>query len=801
MIPVMLLIHLILIPFLSLVLSTPNSIHINHTLNKSPEINLLFFSDSGIDLNQISEGRVGEGWLLYYLPGHDYGNPSLVVYLLKQTTSSPAIAELYGSPPGLNYVPVRIEANEVTFEKSIKPTITITAPDGWWQKNGVINYNLEVQIYGPIYAMWGGGYDQKFGPQGWTALIEPGELGVQIRIGDINRDGIPDWELRSLLAKLSGRGDFRSNYAERKCDSPIELDLGVSPLWPFVAFDGSYEQLPGRLRPPIVVDWQAGKITHFSELVTVRNQNCSYSFYTIEPLEIGELNRVNFEAPLASYDLSGQGIGYPNLILRAEHYPAGDRWFNQSRRDFETIRYSWRNAIGDSRWDYKIEVAGFYPYEFKTPIAGGLLIVDAPSYEHLPLWVIERQWPMVTFVDTQGSLGHSSEGIYAWSPRELGDSYLRGEVDIPNPDAFSEIRQGWRGEFRYSKNLRLKLYISPIDNNLHLLGADAGILRLENDLILRESNLDNGQYIDSWKREKFIGDVNEEPYNSTHWEIQEAIFAVDDYLIYTGGGKVEILPASYPPASLEINPPTDNSTWLSFQDQVESITVHKKDPYNLASWLGEFPGDSFSISGASISELQKFQNGFQFKLELQPDYQTTSRNELLSVKDLGAGTYLVRHEGTFSLYPITPAGLSIDIDYPRGGLSIGNPGLLNLVLENHGLETVPRLILIVTAQAGDQLMEIIRQPVDVLGGELQQIHFSWQPFKAGTWQLNARLEDKDGRILASQRQEFEIQPREVLGREVLLVSSKLPSQVYLVGLILFTCVIMISALAGFVQRK
>jgi hypothetical protein len=325
--------------------------------------------------------------------------------------------------------------------------------------------------------------------------------------------------------------------------------------------------------------------------------------------------------------------------------------------------------------------------------------------------------------------------------------------------------------------------------------------RLENGLILRENNLNNDLYIDSWKREKFIGDVNEEPYNSTHWEIQEAIFAVDDYLIYTGGGKVEILPASYPPASLEINPPTDNSTWLSFQDQVESITVHKKDPYNLASWLGEFPGDSFSISGASISELQKFQNGFQFKLELQPDYQTTSRNELLSVKDLGAGTYLVRHEGTFSLYPITPAGLSIDIDYPRGGLSIGNPGLLNLVLENHGLETVPRLILIVTAQAGEQLMEIIRQPVDVLGGELQQIHFSWQPFKAGTWQLNARLEDKDGRILASQRQEFEIQPREVLGREVLLVSSKLPSQVYLVGLILFTCVIMISALAGFVQRK
>jgi hypothetical protein len=134
-------------------------------------------------------------------------------------------------------------------------------------------------------------------------------------------------------------------------------------------------------------------------------------------------------------------------------------------------------------------------------------------------------------------------------------------------------------------------------------------------------------------------------------------------------------------------------------------------------------------------------------------------------------------------------------------LSIGNPGLLNLVLENHGLETVPRLILIVSAQVGEQVMEIIRHPVDAPGGELQQFQFSWQPFKAGTWQLNAWIEGKDGHILASQQQKTEIQPRVVLGREVLLVSSKLPSQVYLVGLILFTCAIMISAVAGSIQRK
>jgi len=44
--------------------------------------------------------------------------------------------------------------------------------------------------------------------------------------------------------------------------------------------------------------------------------------------------------------------------------------------------------------------------------------------------------------------------------------------------------------------------------------------------------------------------------------------------------------------------------------------VHKKDPHNLVSWLGDFPGGTFSISDPSISELHILQNGFQFMLEL-----------------------------------------------------------------------------------------------------------------------------------------------------------------------------------------
>jgi hypothetical protein len=790
-----------IILFIFLFLSIPISNQHKPTPITNRSIDVQFFSDSGIELKQLSEGKSGEGWLLYYAPGTNNEYPILVVNLFKEDAQSPAIAEIYMSSTSLNYIPIRVEADRVTLNQSHKPAIKMIAPGGWWQKNGITNFNLEVLIYGPIYAMWGGGYDRTSGPLGWTALIDPQELGVQISVGDKNRDGIPDWELRSIVPKFRGRGDYRSNYAERKCDSPIKIDNGVSPLWPFVATKGDYEQPPGQLRPPIVVDWRTGKITHFSELVTVRNQNCSYAFYTINPLEIERINKVNFEAPIATYDLSRQGNGYPNMLIRTERYPAGDRWFNQSSVDFETIRYSWRNAVGDGRWDYKIEVAGFHRYESQTSIAGDLLAIDAPSYEQFPQWVIERKWPVVTFVDTLGSLDRSSEGIYAWSPRQLGDEYLRGEAELPNPDAFSTIQPGWRGEYQHTKNLHPKLYLSPIDNNLHLLGAEAGIQNIGNSTILRLDNLDNDLYIDSWTKEVFKGKFNGESFKSPDWETQEAIYAVGEYLIFSGIERVEILRTEIPRAILEIDPPTNYSTWLSFQDLVESKTVGEKDPLNLASWLGGFSGEIFNISGASISNVRVLPNGFQFMLELQSDYQETSTKELLPIENLATGKYLVRHEGGFNIKPIIQAQLTLDIGYSRDELLTGNPILLKLDLENLGLETLDRLVLIVTAKLGEEKMEIFRCPVDAMGGELQEYQITWQPIKPGTWRLNAKLENSERDILADTKQEIEVSSREASGSEVLSLSSKFPLQEFLVGFCLLAFVAQIIQSAGFVEFK
>ena len=764
------------------------SLHRNSKIHQTETlIEVGFISLSGADLKSLVGGGYGEGLLVYSA----CASPSLfkiAVKLTKQPGSKSSKAEIIQIPDNV------FSTNEPDWVNRIldlPPAVVIESLDGWWIKDSLPSYNLDIQVWGPIYAMWGAGADPKSSTHSWLSEPDPEQLTVRIMVRDENHDGIPDWELRSMVPTFYGRADIRSNYAERKCDSTATLDPGVFPTWPYISNAGGFEQPSGGLRPPVVVDFNSGLITHFSELVSVRGQNCTYSFYTIDALESHELNSTNFEAPFAFYDLSGEGVGYPNLILRTEHYPAGDRWFNHPTRDFETVRYSWRNAVGDGRWDYKVEVAGFHPYLGQTPIAGGLIEVDAPSYEDFPHWVLGRAWPAVTFIDTHGSTAHSSEGIYAWSPRELGDDYLRGEVDQPNPEAFAILQEGWQGEYRFTKNLPPRLYASPIDNRLHLLGAEAGFSNLGNDYLLREGNLDHDLYIDSWILEENTGDMHEEPSTSSVGGIKEAIYAVDGYLIYSGGGTTEILPTDFQPVMFEIDPPADPRSWASFIEQVEPITEKTKNPRSLSSWLADFPGKPMSISGASISDVEVSRNGFQFILELQPEYSASPENEILPIAGMLAGKYMVRYEGKFNLKPYSAVKISLEFNIPSTNNKEWNPGYVEVVINNDGIAAIHESLLTVSMQDGDQMLEIARQIIDLPGGEQQRIPISWEPSYDESFLLHARLEEENGKLIVSQQENFEIPHSEIFNSAALSIIAGIPGSFTTVSVMIFIVLLII----------
>lgn len=703
---------------------------------KSLKISYTFFPVSNITLEKISSGRAGEGYLLYYRSDRGVQKPGIVVHLVRKENSSTALAEIYAAITDKNYVPITIDGNQVRLESDLPPSIIVHAQGGWWIRNRRPNYNLDIQINGPIQATWGGDL--------FTSLIKVGEPAVSIKVRDTDADGIPDWDLRNVIPPFPGRGYIRSNYAQRKCDTPTTLDYGLSPLWPYITSIGSYEQTNGYFRGPIVVDWESGKINYFSELVTVRNQNCGYSFYSLEPVTSSQTNQPNFETPFVLYDLSGQGEGYPNLVMRAERYPVGDPWMPGLDRDYEIIRYSWRNAIGDLRWDYKLEMLGFYPYSSITEIAGGLASIDAPSYESFPLWVVEKSWPVVTFVDAEGTMERSSEGIYEWSPREMGDGYFLGQASTPTPGAFSDIREGYRGEYRSDRSIPPELYVSPIDWRMHLRGAQAGLFNLGKGVYLREVNLDGGIFINGWVRLRNPTWTDlEQLQGIPSSKIEEALYALDGYLLYLGPWGIELRKSSYEPEFLRIRPPSDHETWQAFRQQVDLYTSRRKDPEDLYHWLDEYPGQRIWISRANIEQVRKIPAGFRFILELEPGFEVHGSQDL-GFSNLTPGKYLVEYSGRFKISRLTPPTIKIEIFPGLNPIAIHRPNLIQLNLTNLGLEDLDFSTLVLQVSNGIEVDEIDCLPVSVISGGTVALGVDWQPQKSGPWVLDARLKSPDG---------------------------------------------------------
>src|SRR5690606_20692725 len=125
----------------------------------------------------------------------------------------------------------------------------------------------------------------------------------------------------SALEHFRGEGVYRTNYAERMCDSRLQYGPPADELWPYISAESvdrsrlrtgpSFEQPAGVIEPPIRVDWKAGRVVTVSEVVPVRNHPCTYAVYSLESLSLGVKNDLNFEAPFAFYDLSGTGSLYP----------------------------------------------------------------------------------------------------------------------------------------------------------------------------------------------------------------------------------------------------------------------------------------------------------------------------------------------------------------------------------------------------------------------------------------------------------------------------------------------------------
>ncbi len=671
---------------------------------------------------EVIAGGMGTAYLVYYRPENGPEQPAVIVRLSKVSVDSVATAEVFDTPPGDDHITLEFVNGFPVVPDGVHPVVTLTAPDGWWVRDGLVNYNLDITVYGPIMSMWKSG-----GETGWSGLLERVDENARIIVRDPDGDGLPDWDWRTMTPEFWYRGDYRTTYAEQKCSTPLSVQRGISPEWPFFAEDLGYgfEQDTGILRPPIVVDWDVGRVSIFSEIVTLRNQNCSYGMYSIARVLPGRQNRPNFETPFAFYDISSEGKGYPNLLLRTQRAVDDDETlFIGENPETQSIRYSWRNQVGDWNWDYKVDVLGQHHYDYETPIAGGAAFIDAPPYEAFPTWVVDRDWPATSFVATEGVSYRSSEGIYEWSMLNLARDYFFGWQKEPYLSPFEDIRAGLRGEYRIASVRPPETYFSPIDNRLHLKWAEHGIWRLDEEQIVRVGNLDNDETIDTWSREVLPvpsahdadGGALNESIKVVLPEIIEELYALNGYLIHYENSIVTLTNADYNPVLFESLPPTNHETWEAHRAQLAPYENERRDPADLLAWLdANSSSKRAEIAGASVTNMRKNADGFSFALTLEPGYRATGL-DLFDLAGLASGKYLVENNGhAFVVTNLGPAQVSLDTQLLG---EVWATDAIKVNVHNYGMTGALGLTLVMAiADWDDAIKETGRTALDVVEGE------------------------------------------------------------------------------------
>lgn len=706
------------------------------TTASNPNIHVRYVSETGISLRALVQGGYGRGILVYYLQSRGWRHPSLVVELIHHNHSS-AEAKIFDVAPGGR--PMAKSLNTYTILNS-KPVIEMHAEGGWWLKSGRANYNLKVSIFGPMYAMWG--------EQTYNNQLKSGQLSMTIET-HMNHNGIPQWDFRQLVPSFPGDGVLRSNYAQRMGPGPLKFVSSVSPLWPYVARTGYFTQPNGEMVPPIVMNWSGGRVTMFAEIVTVREQNDSYDFYSLTPIKVGAVNHPDFESPWGFYDLSGKGKGYPNLIIRNEHYYPDDyystgvaRYLMGTQgipRSNEVIRYTWADHPGNNYFNYKIDVFGFHPYTTKVPIMNGRTWVVAPKYSTYPAWVIDRSWPSTAFIDTNGKGYATSEGIYQWSSR-ISLRYLLGWTNHPNLSEFQSILKGFRGEYRLGVARRPLLYMSPIDHEVHLLYAQAGLWNLGGGSVLREENEDGGPYLNVWQlwqtTSSSVKHLGTKKRSRSLSEVAQLAVA-DGYAMDSGPKGVTIERLSNPSQSLgTISPPTTHDTWLSFKHSVKTLGKGA-NPLDLADWVAAIPGVRMRIAHSTLRDLHITSNGFQFVL--------SESKPIITGKALGVtippstGTYVVGYSkgtGTWSVLPGSVPKLSASIRSTAAAKTL-YPTNIAVAVTNHGSEPWDGPVRVAV---GSEVLS--SQTPWIGGGSKDSSDVTWNPSFSGSHEIRVYAGNK-----------------------------------------------------------
>lgn len=682
-------------------------------------------------------------------------------------------ADIYHDRNGNGYVDLTLDGATVRIDEWDYPPFSLLTETDWTLTDGRVNWNITLETDGRWLdnGLWGELYE------GIDVFELDGTPDYRLQFFDADMDGVPEYGVGSVLF------DFPLDYALPRAAAWYNLTQTVprqpqAPLfWHFLT--SGTEESRG-VDPRELPDNDLGKVRYFDLNPRMAmdwwRRNRPGFFFPGYPIEHGfhlngnrrllpdDIAVMNFELIQAYYDLAEDRDHNPELHIRHRFFANGDPGGWAMPADLNEIRWSWNqtNRPGLS-WDYKIGLAGRQSIDAVTQV--GAFQYHAVTWEDIPSWVLSETWDIATFISVERDHPPyiSSEGIYPWGPIETAvdedptilSRYLSGQVVVMSmANVFRKIDNGLRGEFKDNLNGLPYLYFSPLDAELHLVGAEGCVHQIDDARRITCGNLNRDDHLDQWRY------LHEETVTREMVKVRDLLLYFDE-----AGMGIRRLPEDYALESFRTLPPITHEEWLALGALLEAH-AHPFAAGDFAAMAARAPGEMLTISGAAFSDLSYADGVLTFIMTLPAGYTASAPVSFIALDGLPAGEYHVTYaEGRFDVRPATPPALTVRAalrELPSGVFFTDVRLEGTVTVENSGLATAPEYTLEVFAEpeGGDERDRtwLSLERVRVRGGQTLTYSYEWMPDQPGVWTLSAALTERDPEALVMEFRRLQLAP-------------------------------------------